>query len=78
MRGQRYEAGDQVKVTGLYGPWFGVVVADSLNGTVRIEVTYPGRGLRHKGQRVEVGTATVTKGEWIFDPDKERYWSNVS
>lgn len=78
MRGQRYEAGDQVKVTGPRGAWFGLVVADRLNGTVLIEVTHPGRTLRRKGERVDAAKATVTKGEWIFDPDKERHWSNVS
>jgi hypothetical protein len=78
MSGQRYEAGDQVKVTGPDGTWFGVVVADQLDGNVLVEVTYPGRTRWHKGERLGVGTAIVTEGEWIFDPGKDRYWRDVA
>ena len=78
MSGARYEAGDQVKVTEPHGTWFGVVAADRLNGIVLIEVTHPGGTQRHRGERVDVETATVTKGKWTFDPDKGRYWSDLS
>ncbi len=78
MSGARYEAGDEVKVTEPHGTWFGVIAADRLNGIVLIEVTHPGGTSWHKGERVDVGTATVTKGKWIFDPDKGRYWSDLS
>ena len=78
MSGAWYEAGDEVKVTEPRSTWFGVVAAHRHNGIVLIEVTYPGRTRWHKGERLGVGTAIVTEGEWIFDPGKDRYWRDVA
>ena len=36
-----------------------MIAADRLNGIVLIEVTHPGGTSWHKGERVDVGTATV-------------------